>query len=233
MYSALSVVVLLVRTFVSFSQSIIFTDDLHIHPNFTLWILTRRHTNLSSGHDFLKHAGDSFSMHFVPAVDMETVITDFRQSFPIVEESTIHRIFMLFDELRKLYESGDVDHPFSMSEAIAVVNHLQKYPKDDTSMILHDILDFDSYDERQYKIFENKFKQFNFTFPRYHVYERTIMQSLNCGQLRDEYESRQAEKISTKAGAVLTSDNAIRASEEVADRLRCGTANASAQRSTK
>ena len=171
-------------------------------------------------------------MHFVPAADIETIISDCRPSFPRVEESTIHRIFMLFEELRKLYESGDVDHPYSTSEAIAVANHLQKYPKDDASMILHDVLDFDSYDERQYKVFENKFNQFNFTFPPYHVHERTVMQSLNCGQLRDEYESRSAEQISTKAGTVLTSDHAIRASEEVADGLHCGTGNSSAQNST-
>ena len=180
-----------------------FVDDLQIHPNFTLWILTRRHTNLSSRHEFFNYAGDSFSMHFVPAVEMETNMKDARPLFPLVEESIIHRIFMLFDELRKLYESGDIDHPYSTMEAIAVANHLQKYPNDDASMILHDVLDFDSYDARQYKIIESKMKECSFFFPPKDIYECSMTQSQSCGQLRDEFKSRSAEAKITKAGTDL------------------------------
>jgi hypothetical protein len=156
---------------------------------FAMWILTSRPENLFKGNGFFHDAGDCFSCHYVPPVDVEVFTSNLQSSYPRVDQSVFVRIFKSFDELISLYESGDLMYPYSRKDAISVVKHLQLFPNDDVSTVLHEVLDFDSYYSGQYNIFGNNFTPYGFPFAAYEEWQDRLNKSLNCGRFQFEYTS--------------------------------------------
>ena len=125
-----------------------------------------------------------------------------------MDQSIFERILNSFDEVRSLYESGHVKHPFSMKEALTVARHHDMFPKDDVSTVLHDVLDYDSYDPEQYQYYVPLFDSFGFPIPPYDEWKEKLWHSINSGRVQYEYTHRNVEPdpsipFSTTIGKVL------------------------------
>jgi hypothetical protein len=125
-------------------------EIIAIHPDFSLFVLANRPGFPFLGNDFFREIGDCFSTRVVPNPDINSEIELLKAYAPDIEKSTLRRIAAAFADLRMLCDNGDIVYPYSTREAVAVVKHLSRFPNQDLASILHNILDFDSFDERTY-----------------------------------------------------------------------------------
>lgn len=150
-----------------------FSDEntIPIHPAFTMFILANRPGFPFHGNDLFREVGDCFDVLVVPNPDLESEM-DLLQSFgPDVSSSTIRQIASSFDHLRSLADHGDISYPYSTREAVAVVRHLQQYPDDGIVAAIHNILDFDSFDDATYLLIGKVFSHYGIEMSSYGVWQ--------------------------------------------------------------
>ena len=125
-------------------------SDIRIHPDFTLFILANRPGFPFHGNDFFREVGDCFDVLVVPNPDLDSEMKLLQTFGPNVDPSTIRRIASSFDHLRSLADHGDLSYPYSTREAVAVVKHLNEFPEAGVIAAIHNVLDFDSFDDGMY-----------------------------------------------------------------------------------
>jgi hypothetical protein len=134
-------------------------DVIRIHPNFSLWVLANRPGFPFLGNDFFREIGDCFNTRVVNNPDLDSEIQLLASYAPSLDDEVIRALASSFSDLRLLSDNGDLNYPYSTREAIAVVKHLHKYPEDGLDVVLHNILDFDSYDKQTYLLLGQTFQK--------------------------------------------------------------------------
>jgi hypothetical protein len=109
------------------------------------------------GNDFFREIGDCFSVLVVPNPDLDSEIALLNCYGPEVDSQLIRQVAASFDHLRNLADSGDISYPYSTREAVAVIRHLQQYPQDGIVSAVHNVLDFDSFDDSMYAMIGSVF----------------------------------------------------------------------------
>ena len=160
-----------------------------------MWVLANRPGKLFHGNDFFSEIGDCFAAHVVPNPDVESEVQLLESYAPNLSNTLLTRLSASFDELRTLFESGDIAYPYSTREAVAVVKHLQRYPEDDVVAVLHNVLDLDSYDEHQYQKLGEVFRKHNFSFDSYGRWISGLHEAFSDGSLKIEYISSEGASI--------------------------------------
>ncbi|KAJ7173000.1 AAA domain-containing protein [Mycena crocata] len=121
------------------------SSDIAVHPNFRLVLLANRPGYPFLGNHFLQVLGETFSAHSVTNPDQESERTLLAQLAPEIDEELILRLVGAFHDLRKGYDSGTLNYPYSLRELINLVKHLQAYPSDSLGDALRNVFDFDVY----------------------------------------------------------------------------------------
>jgi von Willebrand factor A domain-containing protein 8 len=114
---------------------------------------------------------------------------------PSINDALLTRLSAAFNELRTLFENGDIAYPYSTREAVAVVKHLQRYPEDDVVAVLHNVFDLDSYDEYQYQKLSEVFRKHSFSFDSYGRWMAELHEAFSDGSLNIEYVSNDGATI--------------------------------------
>ena len=125
---------------------------IEMHPDFTLFVLANRPGYPFHGNDSFREIGDCFSVQVIANPDLESEMSLLRKYAPDIGNSLIRQIASSFDHLRGMADHGDISYPYSTREAVAVVKHLQAYPDDGVVAAIHNVLDFDSFDDSTYSI---------------------------------------------------------------------------------
>ncbi|KAJ7121114.1 AAA domain-containing protein [Mycena epipterygia] len=120
-------------------------SDIAVHPNFRLVLLANRPGYPFLGNHFLQVLGETFSAHSVTNPDQESERTLLAQLAPEIDEELILRLVGAFHDLRKGYDSGTLNYPYSLRELINLVKHMQAYPNDSLGDALRNVFDFDVY----------------------------------------------------------------------------------------
>ncbi|KAJ6597514.1 AAA domain-containing protein [Mycena vulgaris] len=120
-------------------------SDIAVHPNFRLVLLANRPGYPFLGNHFLQVLGETFSAHSVTNPDQESERTLLGQLAPEIDEELILRLVGAFHDLRKGYDSGTLNYPYSLRELINLVKHMQAYPRDSLGDALRNVFDFDVY----------------------------------------------------------------------------------------
>ncbi|KAJ7860618.1 AAA domain-containing protein [Mycena olivaceomarginata] len=120
-------------------------SDIAVHPNFRLVLLANRPGYPFLGNHFLQVLGETFSAHSVTNPDQESERTLLAQLAPEINEDLILRLVGAFHDLRKGYDAGTLNYPYSLRELINLVKHLQAYPGDSLGDALRNVFDFDVY----------------------------------------------------------------------------------------
>ncbi|KAG7353031.1 ATPase AAA [Nitzschia inconspicua] len=168
-------------------------DLIPIHPNFCLWVLANRPGMPFLGNDFFREIGDCFSVRVISNPDLDSEMDLLRAYAPSLEERSIRSIASSFAELRQFSDNGDISYPYSTREAIAVVKHLERFPSDDVVAALHNVLDFDSYDEQTYSLLGKVFQRHGIPVSDYPSWMNSLGRSSDAsdaranGDLRIEY----------------------------------------------
>ncbi|KAJ7768600.1 AAA domain-containing protein, partial [Mycena maculata] len=120
-------------------------SDIAVHPNFRLVLLANRPGYPFLGNHFLQVLGETFSAHSVTNPDQESERTLLGQLAPEIDEELILRLVGAFHDLRKGYDNGTLNYPYSLRELINLVKHMQAYPRDSLGDALRNVFDFDVY----------------------------------------------------------------------------------------
>lgn len=124
----------------SFKEEVIVT-----HPDFRMIVLANRPGFPFLGNDFFAALGDLFSCHSVdnPSIDSEIFLL--QKYGPDVPRNVLDTLVRAFAELRELADIGQLSYPYSTREVVNIVKHLQKFPQEDMSELIGNVLDFDKY----------------------------------------------------------------------------------------
>ncbi|KAG5641083.1 hypothetical protein DXG03_006055, partial [Asterophora parasitica] len=120
-------------------------SDIVVHPNFRLILLANRPGYPFLGNHFLQVLGENFSAHSVTNPDQASERKLLEQLAPELSSDLILRLVGAFHDLRKGYESGALNYPYSLRELINLVRHMRAYPQDSLGDALRNIFDFDIY----------------------------------------------------------------------------------------
>ncbi|KAJ7230837.1 AAA domain-containing protein [Mycena haematopus] len=120
-------------------------SDIAVHPTFRLILLANRPGYPFLGNHFLQVLGETFSAHSVTNPDQESERTLLAQLAPEIDKDLILRLVGAFHDLRKGYDAGTLNYPYSLRELINLVKHLQAYPRDSLGDALRNVFDFDVY----------------------------------------------------------------------------------------
>jgi len=120
-------------------------DDIPIHSDFCVWILSNRPGFPFHGNDFLKQVGDIFATHIVENPDEESEFELLRSYAPTTSADILRTLAKCFAELRGLADEAVISYPYSTREAVNVAKHLEAFPDDGLVSALHNVLDFDSF----------------------------------------------------------------------------------------
>lgn len=120
-------------------------NEIRMHPDFRMIVLANRPGFPFLGNDFFASLGDLFSCHSVdnPTIESETYLL--QQYGPDVDPKLLQKLVVAFSELRKLADVGQLSYPYSTREVVSIVKHLQKYPNENMSELIGNVLDFDRY----------------------------------------------------------------------------------------
>ncbi|KAJ7766263.1 hypothetical protein B0H14DRAFT_3592622 [Mycena olivaceomarginata] len=120
-------------------------SDIAVHLNFRLVLLANRPGYPFLGNHFLQVLGETFSAHSVTNPDQESERTLLAQLAPEINKDLILHLVGAFHDLRKGYDAGTLNYPYSLRELINLVKHLQAYPGDSLGDALWNVFDFDVY----------------------------------------------------------------------------------------
>ncbi|RDB28140.1 von Willebrand factor A domain-containing protein 8 [Hypsizygus marmoreus] len=119
--------------------------DIPVHPNFRLILLANRPGYPFLGNHFLQVLGENFSAHSVTNPDQASERKLLEQLAPELSKDLILRLVGAFQDLRKGYDSGVLNYPYSLRELINLIRHLRAYPQDSLGDALRNVFDFDIY----------------------------------------------------------------------------------------
>ena len=122
-------------------------DVIEMHPRFRMIVLANRPGYPFLGNDFFREIGDVLSCHIIDNPDKESELQLLRSYGPDVPEAILVKLADAFDELRKSNEEGLLAYPYSTRELVAIVKHLQAWPKDGLVYTLDNVLSFDKFDQ--------------------------------------------------------------------------------------
>jgi hypothetical protein len=132
------------------------------------------------GNDFIREIGDCFSVRVISNPDLNSEMALLQSYAPGLEVDTIRAVASSFAELRKYSDNGDISYPYSTREAIAVVKHLERFPSDGLVSALHNVLDFDSYDDHTYALLGQVFQRHGILVSDYQSWKETLTTSDAC-----------------------------------------------------
>lgn len=138
-----------------------------MHPDFTIWVLANRPGYPFLGNSFFRQIGDCFSARVISNPNVESEISLLGKYGPNVDPTLVRQIASSFAELRLLSDAGDLLYPYSTREAVSVVKHLEKFPEDGVVAALHNVLDFDSYEDTVYSNLAKTFQRHNIPVETY------------------------------------------------------------------
>lgn len=159
-------------------------DTIQIHPDFSLFVLANRPGMPFLGNDFFREIGDCFSVRVISNPDLDSEMELLRFYAPSLDENDIRSIAASFAELRQFSDIGDISYPYSTREAIAVVKHLEGYPSDGIVSALHNVLDFDSYDDLTYSLLGKVFQRHGIPVSDYQTWKDAMVRSSTAGDAR-------------------------------------------------
>ncbi len=142
-------------------------DTIPIHPNFTIWVLANRPGFPFMGNAFFKLIGDCFSTRVVANPDLTSEIKLLEYYGPRINREAITSLASCFAELRSMSDQQILSYPYSAREAVAIVKHLNQFPEDSVATAVHNVLDFDSFDDATYKTLMGVFAQHGITMDNY------------------------------------------------------------------
>lgn len=127
------------------NQSLSSEYYIQTHPDFRMIVLANRPGFPFLGNDFFAALGDLFSCHAVDNPSTDSEIFLLQQYGPTVPESTLKKLVNAFAELRSMADVGQLSYPYSTREVVNIVRHLEKFPNEDLSELIGNVLDFDRY----------------------------------------------------------------------------------------
>ena len=160
--------------------------DILIHDDFTLIVLANRPGYPFLGNSLLKTIGDVFSVRVIANPDLNSEIQLLSSYGPNVSQKLIKRIAASFAELRSLSDHGEIYYPYSTREAVAVVKHLERFD-DDVVSALHNVLDFDSFDNDVYATIGKVFRKHGINVQDYAQWQEAILKQEQRDNLQIEY----------------------------------------------
>lgn len=113
------------------------------HADFRVIVLANRPGFPFLGNDFFASMGHLFSCHAIDNPEMESEILLLKQYGPNVDEKFIKKLVGAFGELRSMADKSEITYPYSTREVVNIVKHLNKYPKENVSELIGNVLDFD------------------------------------------------------------------------------------------
>lgn len=119
-----------------------------IHPQFKLFVLANRPGFPFHGNNLFRECGDVFSIHVIENLDLASEVRLLQSYGKDIDEKTIHRLALAFQDLREAYERQELGYPYSAREAVSVVKHLQAFPMDGAAAAIENILGFESFNPR-------------------------------------------------------------------------------------
>ena len=125
----------------------------------------------------------------IPNSDLESEISLLRAYAPSVDAQILRRIAASFDELRSMFQHGDIAYPYSTREAVAIAKHLEAYPDDDVIDVLQNVLSLDSFDDHLYATLGTVFRNHGFLFPTYNAWIKSQEAAEGNGDLQIEYQT--------------------------------------------
>ncbi|EST08393.1 ATPase, dynein-related, AAA domain protein [Kalmanozyma brasiliensis GHG001] len=117
--------------------------DILVHPTFRLVLLSNRPGWPFFGNNFIEVIGEGFSCYAVANPDIESEVRLLKAAAPNVDVDLLRRLDLAFHDLRAGFESGLINHPYSLRELLHLVAHMQKYPDEPLSSVLLNTLAFD------------------------------------------------------------------------------------------
>ncbi|XP_075158408.1 von Willebrand factor A domain-containing protein c12.2 [Haematobia irritans] len=120
-------------------------EIIETHPNFRCIVLANRPGFPFLGNDFFASLGDVFSCHAVDNPSPDSEIYLLQQYGPSVPKKTLATLVNAFGELRQMADEGLLNYPYSTREVVNIVKHLEKYPDENMSELVGNVLDFDRY----------------------------------------------------------------------------------------
>ncbi|CAO1629064.1 unnamed protein product [Sympodiomycopsis kandeliae] len=118
-------------------------DDIVIHPNFKCILLANRPGFPFLGNEFLSTLGQGFSPFVIGNPDLESEIRLLKQAAPNVDESLIKKLDLAFHDLRRQFDAGQINYPYSLRELLHIVRHLNQFPNESLVDVLLNTLSFD------------------------------------------------------------------------------------------
>ena len=116
---------------------------IQAHPGFRTIVLANRPGFPFLGNDFFASMGHLFSCHAIDNPEMESEVQLLKQYGPNVDEKLIKKLVKAFGELRSMADTSQISYPYSTREVVNIVKHLNKYPKENVSELIGNVLDFD------------------------------------------------------------------------------------------
>ncbi|KAH8385795.1 hypothetical protein KR093_006032, partial [Drosophila rubida] len=121
------------------------SDSIRTHPDFRIVVLANRPGFPFLGNDFFTTLGDVFSCHAIDNPMPDSEIFLLQQYGPNVPIKILRKLVNAFSELRNLADEGLLNYPYSTREVVNIVKHLERYPQEDMSELMGNVLDFDRY----------------------------------------------------------------------------------------
>lgn len=166
-----------------------FSGEIAIHQNFTAWVLANRPGRLFHGNDFYRELGDCFNTKVLANPDLESEISLLQEYAPDVDEQVLRRIAASFDELRLMFQRGDIAYPYSTRESVAIAKHLQAYPDDDVIDVLQNVLSLDSFDDHLFNSVGTVFRNHGFPVQSYKAWRKAMQATQGSSGLQIEYQA--------------------------------------------
>jgi MoxR-like ATPase len=180
---------------ISRSRKVDDSGTIRVHPNFTLWVLANRPGFPFMGNAFFRLIGDCFSTRVVANPDMTSEMKLLEYYGPRVNKKVITSLSSCFAALRSMSDQQILSYPYSAREAVAIVKHLNQFPGDSVSTAVHNVLDFDSFDDTTYRTLIGVFAQHGISMEDYGGTWKEM--SLGYKDLAIEFTNRDKEGISS------------------------------------
>lgn len=149
-------------------------DIIPIHPDFRLIVLANRPGFPFHGNNLFRECGDVFSIHVIENLDLYSEINLLSSYGPDIPLDIIRRIALSFQDLRTKYENHELSYPYSAREAVAVIKHLQAYPKDGVAAAIENILGYEGCNPRARKQIAQIFQSRGIPVPLDNSYQNSF-----------------------------------------------------------
>ncbi|KAJ3368340.1 von Willebrand factor A domain-containing protein 8 [Allomyces arbusculus] len=120
--------------------------DVVLHPEFRMIVLANRPGFPFLGNDFFRECGDVFASHAIDNPDVPSEVAMLQQYAPNVAVPLLEKLSRAFAELRVNVQDGDINYPYSTREIVHIARHLEQFPDEGLSNVLHNVFDFDVMD---------------------------------------------------------------------------------------